>query len=220
MDTRGDALQPANDATRTAESGPAPTQPQSLADYKPPEDLPATDVVWLLKSLAVLVDTVTSARTHVAGCTTRLNLSKLDLAIRDAAAAIEAETMELATATRAILSDTPLPVEFPDSDRWPERRQWCVPGTSSELLSPRQLNYLAAQKPDPSMRTITYREALKWTDAIPQAAQRHISSIETDKRLREAYDRECPHCGAAPGKECVTSHNRPTSMHAGRLRSA
>ncbi len=198
------------------DSAPTTRQERLAGDYEPPDFLSAVDLSQLIDTLLGLDAELEHARSAVAGCTTRLNLSELDLALRDARTAVASERARLIRAGLAIVNDEPLPVRFPENDRWEGEREWCVPGRGSELLSPRQIGFLLKRPRDPAVATISYRAALRLNRAVPKAAARHISEHEVERAAREALEQQCPFCGAAPGEQCVTQAGRPTGTHHGR----
>lgn len=198
-----------------------------LSDWTPPKELgikpqSLEDVAALIEEAWIVLSELLD---RIAGCSVRLNLTALDRAVENARTGVGIAGSDFMFAKEAIEADVPLSRTFPDKEvDLFEHKSWirAQDGASvAELLTPRQINYLAATaKKHDGSKTITYREALKTTDTIPPVVERRLEKLRAKKEheswMLETLSKECPRCRAKPGEECISAAGRVTTPHVGR----
>ncbi|MCC3292483.1 hypothetical protein [Arthrobacter sp. zg-Y1110] len=184
------------------------------------------------------VAAVKAYRSAMYDCMTPLNLLRENTEAKAAATALEMQVREIAQAQEAIESDAPLARRLEDSDPWAAR--------DTVVLSPRQINALAARGRVARATASTYRQVLSKAagEALvpPLIAMDRESSASSDSRgasaetaaarnaerdrmvleiLTEMESVECETCSVQPGLPCLTASGYVAERpHAPRFRSS
>lgn len=177
-------------------------------------------------------------RSAMYDCVTPLNLLRENTEVKSAATAVEMQVRELAQAREAVEADVPLARKFEEGTPWA--------GRDTVVLSPRQINALAARGRVARATASTYRDVLSKAAAeslVPPlilmdresaaSSDGRGASAETAAAGSSARDRlvqailtemesvECETCSVQPGLPCLTGSGyiaeRP---HAPRFRSS